>query len=129
MNNKNYKKLLDDRAKNIPKSVFTKNLVNEYSIIQNVPEDNRVINSQNDLLIKLDEPINIVNKYNAVLDDRQKEENQRSIDINKYRNILEEKYKNILEEKYENILDQKYKNILDEQKRKTRELMERLNKK
>jgi hypothetical protein len=103
MNNKNYKKLLDDRIKPIPKSTFTQNLVNEYTIITQQKEEKKEITSQKDLLVKLDETKPNINKYNAIEDERKQEE---EIRINEYN---------------------KYKNILEEQKRKTQELFNRLN--
>jgi hypothetical protein len=104
MNNKNFKKLLDDRAKSIPRKIFLKNDINEYTIINDIKlDENKQINSQNDLIIKLEQPKDIQNKYASLMDDRKNEEQQRNIEYERYMNILEE------------------------QKRKTRELLERLN--
>jgi hypothetical protein len=100
MNNKNFKKLLDDRIKPLPNNIFIKNLTDDYTIIN---DTKNIITSQKDLLIKLDNPNNFNNKYRAITDDRKLEEDNREIEYKKYMDILME------------------------QKRKTQELVNRFN--
>jgi hypothetical protein len=100
MNNKNFKKLLDDRIKPLPNNIFIKNLTDDYTIIN---DTKNIITSQKDLLIKLDKPNNFNNKYRAITDDRKLEEDNREIEYKKYMDILME------------------------QKRKTQELVNRFN--
>lgn len=91
----NYKKLLDTREKSIPKKIFDTNNCDEYTIITPHKNEN-IINSQKDLLIKLEDQSLNIDKYNIIVNDRKNEEDARLNDYHKFKNILDEQKKKTL---------------------------------
>ena len=110
--NKEYKKILDDRMKPFPQQLINKNIIDEYSITN----DNKNITSQKDLIFNIHNKLNN-NTYENIITKRNLDE--REIYINFFNDI---KYIEPIKNNKNSL-----ENMFMEQKKKTQDLLDKLN--